>query len=165
MKNETDDIETARCRLRLVRAADRNDVLALYRNEDVRRYLGGVVDERIIGHRFDQMLDSSKARNWTVYRKEDGAFIGLVTLGRHHDEQEPEISYQYLPSFWGQGLAREALDALLRFASDVLGLAQVLAETQSKNLPSRRLLERLGMVPVRTLIRFGEEQIIYRRAI
>ena len=40
---------------------------------------------------------------------------------------------------------------------------QPLAETQTQNLSHCRLLERLGMTPLRTLTRFGEKQIIYRR--
>src|SRR5271155_4428918 len=46
-------------------------------------------------------------------------------------------------SFWGQGLARETVGALIGYASSVLGLPKLLAETQAANLRSRRLLEQL----------------------
>ena len=38
---------------------------------------------------------------------------------------------------------------------------RIVAETQAANLPSRRLLERLGMQLTGSAVRYGEEQAIY----
>lgn len=51
--------------------------------------------------------------------------------------------------------------AVVDYALDDLGLHRIIAETQSANTASCRLLERIGMHRVKTLQRFGAEQIIY----
>ena len=42
-----------------------------------------------------------------------------------------------------------------------LSLTPLVAETQAANAPSRALLERLGFHPRESLVRFGEEQVVY----
>ena len=159
----TEHIETERCRLAALELADRENVGALYRCGETRRYLGGALDEQSFGNRFSHMLGDNEGRHWTILTREGLNFVGLVSLNPHHDGLDFEIAYQILPSFWGQGLARETVDALIGYASSVLGLPKLLAETQAVNLRSRRLLERLGMTELRTVKRFGAEQVIYQR--
>jgi hypothetical protein len=50
---------------------------------------------------------------------------------------------------------------ILNFALNELDLAKVVAETQTANKSSCRLLERVGMEWERTISRFGAEQAIY----
>jgi RimJ/RimL family protein N-acetyltransferase len=45
----------------------------------------------------------------------------------------------------GRGIAREAAEAALDHGFSSLGLEEIVAFTAVKNLPSRRLMERLGM--------------------
>lgn len=59
------------------------------------------------------------------------------------------------------GYATEALTLALQYASDTLVLKRVIAETQSKNDASIRLLNRVGMKFEREIMRFGEAQSIY----
>lgn len=89
----------------------------------------------------------------------------MISLGKHHDDLDQELSYQLLPKFWGMGLAFETLTAILDFTSESLEYKTIIAETQAANDASRRLLEKLGMSIDKTISRFGEEQIIYRKAL
>ncbi|KZL26956.1 Acetyltransferase (GNAT) family protein [Pseudovibrio sp. Ad37] len=73
-----------------------------------------------------------------------------------------EVSYEFLPEYWGQGYAEEALNAFLPFAMQELNLTSLLAETQLQNIRSIRLLQKLGMQQTRQLERFGEQQVVYR---
>ncbi|HBP5862669.1 TPA: N-acetyltransferase [Pseudomonas aeruginosa] len=59
------------------------------------------------------------------------------------------------------GYATEALTLTLQYASDTLALKRVIAETQSKNDASIRLLNRVGMKFEREIMRFCEAQSIY----
>ncbi len=161
MGRATEVIETGCCLLELLTRADRTDLASLYMDKGVRRYLGGVVVGRDFDDCFDRMLEDRQAKNWTVWNSEDRGFVGLLSLACHHDGQDFEISYQISPSFWGRGYAFEAVAALTRHAITALELPRLVAETQAANVPSRRLLERLGMSPLRTVWRFGAEQIIY----
>lgn len=68
--------------------------------------------------------------------------IGLTQLVADH--RRAEVGYWLLPGWWGQGLASEALAALLAHAFGPLGLHRIGAEVDTDNPRSRALLERHG---------------------
>jgi [ribosomal protein S5]-alanine N-acetyltransferase len=134
----------------------------LYENQEVRKFLGGIRQEDSIVEILDEMLISSdNSFYWVVREKNTGDFIGLVSLDPHHDGFFLEISYQLLPNWWGEGYATEVVQMIINFAFNKLNLPKVVAETQTANTTSCRLLERLGMKLENTIIRFGAEQAIY----
>nr|WP_226793392.1 GNAT family N-acetyltransferase [Bacillus sp. B1-b2] len=98
---------------------------------------------------------------WVVRKKLTNNFMGLVSLDPHHDEVYPELSYQFLPKWWGKGYATEVVQFLTFFALNELKLSNLIAETQTANKSSCRLLERIGMKFERSITRFGAEQAIY----
>lgn len=55
-----------------------------------------------------------------------------------------EIGFLFLRKAWGQGFAREAAAALLRYGFETLGFKQVRADVDPENVASLRLLESLG---------------------
>ena len=87
--------------------------------------------------------------------------LGVVLLDRHHDLEDIEVSYLFLPEHWGRGYASAAVRQVLAHAFGTIGLCRVVAETQSANAASVRLLERLGFRLLRKVVRFGAEQSIY----
>lgn len=124
----------------------------LYCDAQVRRYLGGP----------SGCLDLlAQARRVIWYRVicAAGEPAGSVALS-HHCDGGIEVSYQLLPEYWGQGVARLAVSQALIHGFHTLRLSQVLAETQSRNAPSLRLLARLGFTELRRVQRFGAQQVI-----
>ena len=85
----------------------------------------------------------------------------LDAYNPHHDGVYLEISYQLLPNWWGAGYATEVVQVIINFALIELNLSKVIAETQTANTSSCKLLENLGMKLERTISRFGAEQAIY----
>lgn len=74
-----------------------------------------------------------------------GALVGYVDL-YGLDPAERELGYVIGPSTrWGQGLGEAAARAGLEHAFERLGLASVWAEAIPLNVPSVRILERIGM--------------------
>ena len=57
-----------------------------------------------------------------VKEKRTKDIIGLVTLKRHHDQEDMEISYQLLPRWWGTGYATEVIQVIIQYAFDRLKL-------------------------------------------
>ncbi|MDQ8739464.1 GNAT family N-acetyltransferase [Paenibacillus sp. LHD-38] len=72
-----------------------------------------------------------------------------------------EVSYEFLPYSWGKGYAEEVIRWLLQFAFKELKQSKIIAETQTANVTSCRLLEKAGMKAEQTLSRYGAEQMIY----
>ena len=56
----------------------------------------------------------------------------------------PEIGYMLHPDFWGQGLAREALSAIIAHVFATHAIDAITADVDPRNEASLRLLERLG---------------------
>lgn len=92
-------------------------------------------------------------RNWASGREyafaiteaTGGALVGCIGLepGTHGNE----IGYWVGQPFWGRGYATEALERVVRFAFDTLGLDRVTASVLADNGASRRVLEKTAMVP------------------
>lgn len=155
-------METSRCTLVKLQQSDYEDVKKIYTNHEVRRYLGGVIAEERMFDKFSDALKRSNSDSlwWVVRHKNANEFIGLVSLDKHIDG-ETEVSYEFLPDWWGNGYGTEVIGEVLAFAFDDINILKVIAETQKANVRSCRLLEKLGMHVERTVERHGTEQAIY----
>lgn len=56
-----------------------------------------------------------------------------------------EIGWRLDRAFWGQGYATEAAHAVVTFAFETLRLRELVSFTVPDNVPSRRVMEKLGM--------------------
>lgn len=77
------------------------------------------------------------AHDFAVLR--DGRVVGRVAFWMGN-----EIGFLFHRDVWGQGIAREAVGALLRYGFEVLKFASVRADVDPNNSRSLNLLARLG---------------------
>jgi RimJ/RimL family protein N-acetyltransferase len=86
---------------------------------------------------------------WAIERAEDAAFLGFCGLkpgaGGTPIEHEIEIGWRLARQYWGQGYAREAAEASLRWGFTSLGVPRIMAITTPGNDRSWGLMERIGM--------------------
>ena len=85
---------------------------------------------------------------WAVRRRDssaDAAPIGMCGLIRREGLDDVDIGYACMPGARGQGHAREAAAAVLRYGFEHLGLQRIVAITSPDNAPSVRVLESVGM--------------------
>ncbi len=156
-------LETERTVLTPLVLDDEPDVGLLYKNEEVRRYLGGCVSEAAFSEKFERWLNAEDSFDFVV-RTQDSIFIGLVNISPYEEKGGYEVSYQLLPSFWNNGYATEILELVFGFAFESLLLETLWAETQKRNLASVRLLKKLGMSFTTEVQRFGETQCIFTKS-
>lgn len=157
-------IVTKRCNLIRLQESDYDDVKKLYVNHEVRRYLGGTIDDdNILKSKLTEILKNSNIDSiYLIIRLIDSnEFIGLASLDKYHDSKNTEISYQFLPQWWGTGIATEVIGELIDYAFCDLGLDKLVAETQTANVSSCKLLEKVGMKIESNIKRFGAEQTVY----
>lgn len=151
---------TARLCLRPPAPADTPVYHRLWTSEDVRRHLGGpVAADRIPA--YERSLTASPYLFSVVLT---GAVIGSVVIDPGSRlEARRELSYQFLPEYWGHGYAREAARALLAWAFTGVPSPDplIVAVTQAANTRSRRLLSGLGMRETGAFEEFGEPQVGY----
>lgn len=155
-------IETNRCKLNILKDSDYEKIKELYINEDVRKFLGGIVSTESFNSRFSNMLICDEdSFYWVVRLKDNNQAIGLVSLDKHHDGLSTEISYQFIPQYWGYGYAEEVIRKIIEYAFNELSIDKIIAETQCENKVSCKLLEKVGMELKQIVSRFGAEQYIF----
>jgi RimJ/RimL family protein N-acetyltransferase len=146
-------IETERLSLRPWRDADRAPYLSLCRSQQVMACLGGPSTDAQVDASLVRMR-ASQERNgfcfWAIERRSDNAFLGFCGLKIADTagtpiEDEIEIGWRLDEPHWGQGYAREAAQATLRWAWDRLAAPRVIAMTVPANRRSWGLMERIGM--------------------
>jgi len=81
--------------------------------------------------------------NWVVRSKSDGRCMGRIEVTIRQDAGA-HLAYEIGPAYWRQGIATEACRRLIRALFEEGGVTEVMAEVDTRNLPSIRLLERLG---------------------
>jgi len=153
----TPTLHTARLRLRPFTDADADALFALQSNAHVLRYWDSppwrepARAERFIAS-CRQMADDGTGARLAIDRESDRAFIGWCSLTRWNPEfRSASLTYCLDDAAWGQGFATEAVRTLLHWAYDTLDLNRVQAETDTRNLASARVLEKLGFVREGTL--------------
>ncbi|GGP11711.1 GNAT family N-acetyltransferase [Oceanobacillus neutriphilus] len=83
---------------------------------------------------------------WLVIRKSDGVVLGDIGFkGKPDEDRAVEAGYGFLESYWGNGYATEAMEALIRWAFKTLKVDRIIAETLVDNYGSIRVLQKLGM--------------------
>lgn len=91
---------------------------------------------------------ASQARHghalWHVRLSATDTPIGMAGLLKRDTLDCPDLGYALLPEHVGQGLAREATEAVMAYARSTLGLTRIAAIVNADNSRSIRLLEHLG---------------------
>ena len=152
-------LTTSRCILTPLAPEDIPALIPLFTSPEVRQYLGGTIPPAEAKLNLYRWMKQDASMYWTV--RTGDICIGLVDLATHHDPSKTELSYQFLPAYWGQGYATEVLTAVLNWCQGRYYM--VVSETQEANERSCRLLEKLGYRLADRLERFGAMQKLYEK--
>lgn len=150
MKNTT-EIGTARLLLRPIQPQDAGAVFLYRSNKQVNRYQSFIpesVDEvdHFIAHKVSREINVPGTwMQWVIIKMDDGELIGDIGVHFHaHDPLQAEIGCTFNGLYHGQGYATEALKKITDFLFDELGKERITASVDPRNLPSVRLMERIG---------------------
>jgi len=129
-------------------AADAPLAVALWCDPTVGTFIGGPFPPEHAQQRLRREIEtqtSSGVQYWPIFLTSTGSFAGCCGLRPYQPEQRIfEIGFHFLPAYWGQGLAGEAAQAVIRHAFDTRGAAALFAGHHPDNAGSARLLQRLG---------------------
>lgn len=83
---------------------------------------------------------------FAVTRRQDNALLGTVSLlDIHAADRRAEVGYWIATEYWNQGYCTEALQELIAFAHNSLGITRITGRCLVHNLPSARVLEKCGL--------------------
>ncbi len=145
-------LETDRLVLRRFAEADIDYLFSLHNDPEVMRFLTG--GEPISREEIERDYRERFARDgyWAAAEQASGTFLGWFAVHPtpDRDPAEFELGYRLHKAAWGKGYATEGSRALIRKGFAELGARRVWAETMAVNLPSRRVMEKSGLIHVRT---------------
>ncbi len=153
------ELTTDRLLLRNWRDSDREPFAALNADPAVmehfpapqtREQSDGLIDRSI------PMIDERGWGLWALEVRDTGEFIGFTGLSvpsfeapfMSVDSSMPtvEIGWRLAKSAWGNGYATEAARAALAHGFGPGGLDEIVSFTATPNVPSQRVMQRIGMV-------------------
>lgn len=144
-------VETQRLRMRPFLDTDFDDLLRLFSDLEVMRFIGrGVRTAEETRHRLDAMIQHWKQHGfglWALFHKADTRFVGRCGFGYLHDHGDAELAYALAKEYWGQGLATEAAQRAVEVAFEKFRLPRLLAVADVDNRASQWVLRKLGMCP------------------
>ena len=144
---------TSRLRLRPFTRGDLDNVFAYRGREDVARYLFDTALSRdecalAIQQRTTQisLVGEGDRLILAVERADTGDLAGEISLiWRSVEARQGELGWIFHPDHQGKGFARESAAAMMDLAFGAADMHRVYARCDVRNIPSWRLMERLGM--------------------
>lgn len=149
----TPELETERLLLRELRLTDAPDIFAYASNPEIGKHTAWPPHERLAdSERYLEMAialrDDPREALWGVYHKADGRIIGtcgLYDIDAYH--ASAAIGYVLSLDYRGQGIMPEAMRAVVAHAFRAMGLVRLQGVCRVDNMPSTRVMEKLGMRP------------------
>jgi len=166
-------IETARLRLRGHRVEDFADCLALWRDAQVVRYIGGrpSTEEEVWARllRYAGHWTLLGFGFWLIEEQASGRFVGEAGFADYKREIEtalkdkPEIGWALAPRAHGQGFATEAVRAVVAWGDRHLPARQSWCMIQPENRASIRVAQKCGYGEFERTTYKGHPTIIFQR--
>ena len=145
-------LETDRLLLRHLVLDGLDELCALYRDPEIRKYFPeGVLTREETQEELEWHMNGHprypELGLWATVHKETGKFIGRCGLlpWEIDDKLEVEIAYLLDKVFWHQGLATEAAQGILKYGFEKLNLSRLICLIDPGNIASQRVAERIGM--------------------
>lgn len=81
--------------------------------------------------------------NWAIRLKQDERYVGTIQATVRRDRSSL-LAYELSPDFWGRGFATEACAQVIESLFADYDIEEIVAEVDTRNAASCRLLERLS---------------------
>lgn len=146
-------LETERLILRQVTENDAESILTYLSDPAVMKHVGLLPFETIedaLGEIawYESIYEEKTGIRWGITLKDKGEVIGscgfLKMASKHF---RAEIGTELNKDYWGQGIASEAITAVLHYGFTRLNLQRIEGLIEPANLQSQKLFEKLGFVP------------------
>jgi ribosomal-protein-alanine N-acetyltransferase len=143
-------INAERVSLRLIVENDIDSLYAIYSDPEVMRYWGALPMKDLLEAKdlLAEIFEDLRRRQciqWGIARRTDNRIIGTIAFFfLDFVARKAEIGFALGRAHWGMGYMQEALRAAIGYAVNEMDFRRLEADVDPRNLPSIRLLERLG---------------------
>ncbi|TLS38197.1 GNAT family N-acetyltransferase [Pseudalkalibacillus caeni] len=145
------ELDTDRMLLREINKEDAVDIFAYASDYDVAKETMWKQHETIedsydyIEH-VKKSFEERKSITWGIVHKEDHKLIGACGFGvLNESDHMGEIGYVLSKVYWGEGYAPEAVEAMIKYGFEEMGLNRIQARCSKTNPSSERVMQKVGM--------------------
>ena len=143
-------IDTERLLIRVVAPCDLPALLEINSKDEITRYVPyktwvTTADSVAWLERMEKLQAAGGVVQMVIVERQSQQVIGACLLFAYDEaSSRAEIGYVLGRPYWGQGLMIEAIDAVVKFGFEQLGLRRLEATVDPRNAASLKLIERLG---------------------
>ena len=106
-------------------------------------YEEGMAQDWIATHR--PAYEAGERVTWAVTLRKEGSLVGSITLNLHPHHDNAELGYWIGKPYWGCGYATEAVEEVVRYGFEDLGLHRIHANHLGSNPASGKVMRKVGM--------------------
>lgn len=150
-------LRTERLVLRQLRTQDAEHIYSYFSTDEVTKYYDlepftDLAQAESLVFSWQERYNNQQGIRWAISFQEDDRIIG--TCGFHNwskKHRKAEVGYELSSKYWGQGMMTEALNRIILYGTEEMGLNRIGAVIFPDNAASRRLLENTGFSEEGTL--------------
>lgn len=145
-------LTTERLTLRPLSIDDTQDVLVLRSDPEINKYLDRPIstttDDAInFINKVNSNIEKQISLYWAITLTGTNTFVGTICLFDFSNEKSScEIGYELMTKYQGQGIMREAAQAVIDYVFQTLEFKNIVASSHYNNQPSINLLTKLDFV-------------------
>ena len=146
------NLETQRLKLRRLKITDVYEILTLRSNPEIMKYIPRpLIKTEVEALEFittmDTNIDTNKVINWAITTKENDKLIGIIGYYRMKPEDyRAEVGYILSGEYHGQGIITEALQRVVQFGFEEMGLHSIEAVIDPDNFASETVLLKTNFI-------------------
>ncbi|WP_025144410.1 GNAT family N-acetyltransferase [Pedobacter jeongneungensis] len=143
-------LNTERLVLRRLALTDANEIYQSRSDAKVAELIGKApfttIDQAVSYiNMIDGVINKNESIFWAISYKSTTALIGTICLWNFDiPNATVELGYELLEAFRGKGIMAEAMVSVIGYAFDEMGVEKIIACPSVENLPSVKLLEKMG---------------------
>ena len=159
------EIRTKNLQLRLLKEEDINYLTELNSDPEVRQFFpDGIQNREQTETRMNEFISWYEKNGlpcFSIFLLESKEFVGRCGFGPV-ETGEIEVGYLLHKKFWGQGLATEALSALLVWAQKHIKAEYIIAFAPIDHIASQCVMQKCGMEHYKNDLAHGVQCCFYR---
>lgn len=158
-------METDRCILREMTVLDISELYLLYDSPDITQFTEPLFPDyedelEYTNNYIHNVYEYFGFGTWIVQRKSDKKIIGRAGFNYRPGYDYPELGYVFGTKYQGQGYATEICKAICNYGFKELEFNFILAFSSPDNIPSIKLLNKLGFVHDSNIIEPDDAKVL-----
>lgn len=157
-------LTTERLTLRQLSESDVQEIFLLRSDKTINKFLNRKPSETLDDAlSFIKNIRSNELLYWAVTQTKSEKLVGTICLFDLSDElSKCEIGYELLADHQGKGIMSEALQKVVGFAVDTVGVKTIEAFTHKENHSSTKLLEKLNFQRINIVEETNPNLLLFR---